>query len=93
LIVWGAVAGFIYRQENKNIFFDANAWLYFLLIFPVFDVLKKEEDFKNILKDMKQEKLIDLKLVDIGLQNKKELIITYLNRVFGIVSTSPLFQP
>ena len=34
-IVWGIVNGFLNNNEIKNIFFDFNGWLYFLLIFPL----------------------------------------------------------
>ncbi|MCX7779140.1 MAG: O-antigen ligase family protein [Patescibacteria group bacterium] len=40
--LWGVLAGFLYRNSKDLIFFDANAWLYFLLVFPIFDVIKKE---------------------------------------------------
>ncbi|MDO9399093.1 MAG: O-antigen ligase family protein [bacterium] len=47
-IVLGIVNGFINHNQFKNIFFDFNAWLYFLLIFPVYEVLQQEKNIKLI---------------------------------------------
>ncbi len=49
-LIWGVLAGFIYKNQKDLIFFDANAWLYFLLIFPLFDLIIKEKIIENILK-------------------------------------------
>jgi hypothetical protein len=37
-ILLGAVIGYFHNNDWQNIFFDANGWLYFLLIFPFFEV-------------------------------------------------------
>lgn len=49
-ILWGIVNGFLNNNSFNNIFFDANGWLYFLLIFPILETVQKEENFlKNFL--------------------------------------------
>ncbi len=45
-IAWGLINGFLNHNGFKNIFFDSNGWLYFLLLFPVYSVLK------NLSKDL-----------------------------------------
>ena len=45
----GVLIGFFNRNQKDLIFFDANAWLYFLLIFPFFDVINLK-DFETIFK-------------------------------------------
>jgi O-antigen ligase len=46
-IAWGIINGFLNKNGLKNIFFDFNGWLFFLLLFPVYDV------FKNASNDLK----------------------------------------
>jgi len=47
-VVWGILKGFINNNGLANIFFDFNAWLYFALIFPFYDViLKRNNSFKT----------------------------------------------
>ena len=50
-IIWGVVWGVLNKNSFLNIFFDVNGWFYFLLAFPVFEVLKKENlgDFFSVL--------------------------------------------
>jgi len=47
-IAWGIIYGILRGNNFSNVFFDANAWLYFLLVFPIFEVIKNEEQIKNI---------------------------------------------
>ena len=47
-IGWGAVNGFLNGNSLSNMFFDFNNWLYFLLIFPLYSVLRDESNFKII---------------------------------------------
>jgi O-antigen ligase len=47
-IGWGLVNGFFNNNGLKNIFFDFNGWLYFLLLFPAYAVFKNAaNDFKT----------------------------------------------
>lgn len=50
ILAWGVGAGFLHQNEKNLIFYDANAWLYFLLIFPIFDVIVNKEQIKNIFR-------------------------------------------
>ncbi len=43
-IFWGVVNGFLNGHSFNNIFFDANGWLYFALIFPFYSALKTKTD-------------------------------------------------
>jgi O-antigen ligase len=45
----GIGVGFLRGNDFSNIFLDANAWVYFLIAFPVFEVIKDEKHLKNIL--------------------------------------------
>ena len=47
-IIYGAVSGVLRGNSFSNLFFDFNNWLFFCLIFPFFQVVKKE-NFKNLL--------------------------------------------
>ncbi|MDD5291485.1 MAG: hypothetical protein PHZ04_05300 [Patescibacteria group bacterium] len=38
-IVWGLINGFLNHNGFSNIFFDFNGWLYFVLIFPIYDFI------------------------------------------------------
>jgi O-antigen ligase len=50
-IAWGFLNGLFNGNGFNNIFFDANGWLYFLLLFPIFEVAGKEENFnRNFLR-------------------------------------------
>jgi O-antigen ligase len=50
-ISWGAFNGFLKGNGYGNIFFDFNNWLYFALIFPIYDVLSSsEEKLKDFFK-------------------------------------------
>ncbi len=47
-IIYGAVSGVLNGNSFLNLFFDFNNWLFFCLIFPFFQVVRKE-NFKNLL--------------------------------------------
>ncbi|MDD5043303.1 MAG: hypothetical protein PHD51_01385 [Patescibacteria group bacterium] len=47
-IGWGIVNGLL-RNEFSAAFFDANAWVYFALIFPFYEILKNKSQFYNLL--------------------------------------------
>lgn len=46
-VIWGVVSAFIYKNNFDNIFFDFNAWLYFLLLFPLLAVYHHQGN-KNV---------------------------------------------
>ena len=48
-ILWGLVNGILNKNEFSNIFFDFNAWLFFLYIFPLFAVAKSRGFKKTII--------------------------------------------
>lgn len=48
-IGWGAINGVLKHNDLSNIFFDFNNWLYFALIFPLFDIISGRERFEKIL--------------------------------------------
>jgi hypothetical protein len=50
-IALGAVNGFLKNNSLNNIFFDFNNWLYFLLVFPVFSLLRSDDNL-NIVKQI-----------------------------------------
>src|SRR6056297_548015 len=46
-IFWGFVSGLLNNHSFNNLFFDFNGWLYFALIFPIYEViLKRKNSFK-----------------------------------------------
>ncbi|MEK7203020.1 MAG: O-antigen ligase family protein [Patescibacteria group bacterium] len=47
-IAWGLINGAINHNQLDNLFFDFNGWLYFLLIFPVYEVLQQEKNIQLI---------------------------------------------
>ena len=47
LMVWGVFSGIINGNNLGNIFLDSNGWLYFAIIFPLFDAIKRE-NFKEL---------------------------------------------
>ncbi|MFH1773141.1 MAG: O-antigen ligase family protein [Patescibacteria group bacterium] len=47
-IIWGAVNGLIKHNQLDNLFFDFNAWLYFALIFPIYEILQQEKNIQLI---------------------------------------------
>ncbi len=47
-IAWGAVNGLINKNLTGNVFFDFNNWLYFLLIFPLYEIARDENNLKII---------------------------------------------
>lgn len=50
VVLWGFVWGLIQGNNFGNVFLDFNNWIYFLLVFPVFQVIKNNNGFiKNIL--------------------------------------------
>ena len=48
-IAWGVFYGIVRSNSFNNIFFDANAWIYFLVIFPLYSSIKINEQVNNIL--------------------------------------------
>ena len=38
-ITWGVINGILRGNSFNNLFFDFNGWLYFLLVFPIYDVI------------------------------------------------------
>jgi len=47
-ILIGAFNGYYNHNNLKNLFFDINGWIYFLLIFPIFENIKDEKFLYNI---------------------------------------------
>jgi len=47
-IVWGVINGFLNHNDFGNIFFDFNGWLYFALIFPIYDFIKNKENIYDL---------------------------------------------
>jgi len=49
-VLWGFINGLlITRNGLAGTFLDFNGWLFFLLIFPLLSVLRKRENFENLL--------------------------------------------
>ncbi|MCG2697694.1 hypothetical protein L6307_01195 [Candidatus Parcubacteria bacterium] len=48
-IAWGIISGVLNHNSFNNIFFDFNGWLYFALIFPVYDIIKNQQSVNYIL--------------------------------------------
>ncbi len=46
-VVWGLVNALMRGTEFQNIFFDFNAWLFYLAIFPLISFLKTSKDIQN----------------------------------------------
>ena len=68
-IALSVINGFLKNNSLNNIFFDANNWLYFLLIFPIYSVLQDD----NNLKIIKQ-----IFLTSIGWLSVKTIILAYI---------------
>lgn len=68
-IAGSVINGFFKNNPLNNIFFDANNWLYFLLVFPIFSVLPAD----NNLKIIKQ-----IFLTSIGWLSFKTIILAYI---------------
>ncbi len=47
-VTWGAVNGYLNNSIN-NLFFDFNGWVYFGLLFPVYDIIKDKKSIENLL--------------------------------------------
>lgn len=47
-IALGVINGLIKHNQLDNLFFDFNAWLYFLLIFPIYEILQQEKNIQLI---------------------------------------------
>jgi len=47
-IAWGLLNGVLNKNLDSNIFQDFNNWLYLLLIFPIFSVLKNEKNLATL---------------------------------------------
>lgn len=48
-IVWGIINGLMKGNGFNNIFFDANGWLYFGLVFILFDTITSFTEIKSII--------------------------------------------
>ncbi len=48
LLLWGVIAGLLYGNGAANVFFDANGYIYFGLIFPLITEIRTFEHLKNI---------------------------------------------
>ena len=48
-ILWGLLNGYLNNNTFYNIFFDFNGWLYFALVFPLYDTIKTKEQVFKIL--------------------------------------------
>jgi hypothetical protein len=68
-IALSVMNGFFKNNSLNNIFFDANNWLYFLLIFPIYSVLQDDSNLKII----KQ-----IFLTSIGWLSVKTIILAYI---------------
>lgn len=49
-LLFGVINGLLSKNQKDLIFFDGNAWLYFLLIFPIYDLLNNKIIKNQILK-------------------------------------------
>lgn len=49
ICLWGLIFAFARHLPLKNIFFDFNAWLYFLYFLPLITTIKEERHLNNIL--------------------------------------------
>lgn len=47
-IAAGLINGLLKNNALENIFFDSNAWIYFALVFPAFQILKSEDNIKTV---------------------------------------------
>ena len=43
-IAWGLINGFLSHNNFSNIFFDANGWLYFAYLFPLYSIFKNNAE-------------------------------------------------
>jgi len=88
-IAWGIICGFINNNSFNNIFFDANGWLYFLLIFPVFTLPLVEPKF-NYKKF--RDNLSAIFMASIIWLSLKTLILLYFfsHNLLGVVE--PLYR-
>ncbi|MFH1610855.1 MAG: O-antigen ligase family protein [Patescibacteria group bacterium] len=70
VIIWGFVWGLIQGNNFGNVFLDFNNWVYFLLVFPIFQIVKNNDNFvKNILS------VLTASVVWIGI---KSLVLLYI---------------
>jgi len=44
-IAWGLVSGYLNNISFANIFFDFNAWAFFILLLPIYEIFKHSEKF------------------------------------------------
>jgi len=49
VLCWGMINGYLRNNELSNIFFDVNGFLYFGLIFVIYQVVKNRERISNLL--------------------------------------------
>jgi O-antigen ligase len=76
-IIWGILYGLLRGNSFNNIFFDANAWLYFAYIFPFLSVFKTKEQLYNIIS------IFSASLIDIILKSLFSLWI-FSHQIIGI---------
>ncbi len=74
-ILWGLLNGFLNHNSFSNIFFDFNAYLYFLLILPLFSVLLNKDT--NKIKQIFSE-IIQVFSVSVFWLSIKTLILLFL---------------
>jgi len=48
-LIWGVIWGMLRKNGISNVFFDANSYVYFVLIFPLLDVIKNKDQIKIIM--------------------------------------------
>ncbi len=69
-VVWGFVWGLIQGNNFGNVFLDFNNWIYFFLVFPIFQIVKDNDKFvKNVLS------ILSACVVWIGI---KSLVLLYI---------------
>jgi O-antigen ligase len=76
-IAWGIIYGLLRGNSFNNIFFDANAWIYFAYILPFYGVFKTKEQLYNIIS------ILAASLIDIILKSLFSLWI-FSHQVIGI---------
>ena len=54
LVVFGLLNGFLRGHDFSNLFFDFNGWLYFALLFPLYDVFIASQNRQDNWKQLEQ---------------------------------------
>jgi O-antigen ligase len=52
-IIWGVINGILNNNGLGNIFFDANGWIFFGLIFPIYHIINQEKDLDAFISNFK----------------------------------------